>query len=388
MPKQSNNDVSVTLFYATNRGHTGPNRFQPTGYGAGFSSDGQENLRFGKVTIKADQSQIEEYVTKDAEDNHWNGEALSGYFTDCAKKKSAVIKAYKEKIVSKKNEDEVLVHDEPVLGSKKFFMDLQAKMSKKQGKSSDVMIFIHGYNVSWEAAVGSAMALNWMQNNILKRSSCHVEVVLFSWPSNGSMLPYFAYSSDRSDARGSGKAFGRGMLKLRDFLHLLRDDCGRNLHLLCHSMGNYVLEQALRRLSSHHKRDHWPRMFDQVFLCAPDVNEDTLEDDKPLGNLHKLANSVSVYFNKGDIAMKISDRTKGNPDRLGSHGAARPNRLHHKIQQVDCAPVAQGLVEHSYYLWGPVVSDIRQSMEGMEPDSDKRNRKASRKYNNTWKIKD
>ena len=385
MSPASSNHVTLTLFYATNRGHIGKDRFKPDSYGSNFSGDGQENLRFGKVTVNASRRLINKYLRKDADRQLHNGEALTKYFTKCAKDKSTRINAFKESAIEKGGGDDTpKLKENPVYGSVKFFEELQAKMMKKRGASSDVLIFIHGYNVSWHEAVGTALALNWMQNNTLDDTQCEVEVVLFSWPSDGSMMPFFAYSSDREDARGSGKSFGRGMLKLRDHLHKIKEGCGRNLHVLCHSMGNYVLEQSLSRLGTFENRQRWPRMFDQVFLCSADVNEDTLEDGKPLGDLHKLGNNVSVYFNRGDKALIISDITKGQPDRLGNSGAARPNRLHHKVQQVDCAPVAEGIIEHAYYLWGPVSRDIRQSIEGFGAADERRSRTVSRKYSNTW----
>ena len=45
--------MKTTVFYATNRAHEGPQRFQPLRYGTRFSSDGMENLRFGRVTFTA-----------------------------------------------------------------------------------------------------------------------------------------------------------------------------------------------------------------------------------------------------------------------------------------------------------------------------------------------
>ena len=40
---------TLTLYYGTNRGHLGSQRFSPTGYGPKFSGDGAENLRFGNL---------------------------------------------------------------------------------------------------------------------------------------------------------------------------------------------------------------------------------------------------------------------------------------------------------------------------------------------------
>ena len=145
-------------------------------------------------------------------------------------------------------------------------------------KSSDVMIYMHGYNVDWYAALGGAIAMEQMLNRGKKPSEKKITVVLFSWPSNGSMMPFAAYKSDRTDARDSGKAIGRALLKLNDFLGTLRIDaknkkeelCLQDLHLCCHSMGNYVLQKGLEnKLIGYSNGSILPRMFKHIFLCAP-----------------------------------------------------------------------------------------------------------------------
>lgn len=198
-------------------------------------------------------------------------------------------------------------------------------------------------------------------------------VVLFTWPSDGTALPFVSYKSDRSEAKGSGYAFARGLLKLRDFLAIQADraggkPCPQDLHLLCHSMGNYVLQNALERIRQFTPGTALPRLFQQIFLCAPDVDADALEPGHPMGDLHELARAVTVYHNTGDVALHVSDYTKGNPDRLGSFGAARAALLPDKVQQVDCSKIVGGLVEHSYYLAGRVGDDILRSVDDVPPD--------------------
>ena len=82
-----------------------------------------------------------------------------------------------------------------------------------------------------------------------------------------------------------------------------------------------------------------------------------------------------MYHNRGDVALVVSDFTKGNPDRLGSNGPARPNLVHNKVHKIDCTPIVSGLVEHSYYLVGTVNPDIRMSIDGVAHDDQKRRRK-------------
>jgi esterase/lipase superfamily enzyme len=223
----------------------------------------------------------------------------------------------------------------------------------------------------------------------------NVVVVLFSWPSDGMALPWVSYKSDRSEAAGSGAAVGRAFLKARDFLADLRDRakqggrelCGQDIHLLCHSMGNYLLQNALTRLYDFTPGDALPRLFEHVFLCAPDVDDTVLEPGQPLGRLNQIARHVTIYHNRQDTALVVSDYTKGNPERLGGAGAAHPALLHNKVHQVDCTPVVHGVVEHSYYLAGNVNADIRASIDGRAQDDAERMREPSDALSNVWVMR-
>lgn len=386
---------NISIYYATNRAHTGP-RWSPTGYGRGFSSDGMENLRFGKVTVKTDPVKVRKYLGKSVGFGKGDGSGLSGYFKKlCKTGRTRKIRAFEERIDHTIPEGE---QDAKAFGSKAMFAELQAIMLK----SSDVLIYIHGFNVSWNDAVGSALALQEQLNHQRPDrnvgGSLGTSVVLYSWPSDGSAMPFAAYKSDRSDAVSSGKAVGRGFLKLRDFLASLRSIsgdcatdvqlCGRDMHLLCHSMGNYVLQNALERLADFSAGSRMPRLFNQVFLCSPDVDDDVLEPGGEMGRLHEIGASVSVYFNTGDLALGGSDVTKGNPDRLGSAGAARPAMVHAKVHQIDCSKIVGGFMEHSYYMDGVVNDDIQMTLAGLaQSDAAREQRERDPIANNTWVMR-
>lgn len=374
------------LYYATNRKHQG-SRWQPDGYGKKFSDDGMENLRFGVVTLNADDKTVNKYLSTPLKDcGVGDGEKLAGYLAGCAKK--AKINAYEESLKSDIAEQ---AQDEVKLGSKAMFADVMSDMENH----SDILVYIHGFNVSWCDAVGSALALQLMLQQAPNRDAKQqVQVVLFSWPSDGMALPWVAYKSDRSEAEGSGAAVGRGFLKLRDFLADLRDRakkggktlCGQDIHLLCHSMGNYMLQSALARVTDFTPGNRLPRIFEQVFLCAADVDDNALEAGQALEKVDQIARNVSIYHNKEDTAMVISDYTKGNPERLGGSGAAHPALLHNKVQQIDCTPIVHGIVEHSYYLSGKVIADIRASIDGWEQSDVRRERQRSATLDNVWTL--
>jgi esterase/lipase superfamily enzyme len=375
---------NLTLYYATNRHHEGPDPLHPTSYGTKFSDDGMENLRFGKVVVSADETKIAAFMGSDSGFGKGQGDKLSDYLAERAK--SALIEAFAEKL-DKQTAD---IHQEnAVLGSKALFSDIKLAMEK----NTDVLIYIHGFNVDWSGAVGAALALQEMLNNSpVKDPAQNVLVVLFTWPSDGLALPFVSYKSDRTEAQGSGYAFGRGILKVRDFLTTLKRDgqanCNQDIHLLCHSMGNFVLQNTLERIDQFTPGPALPRIFEHIFLCAPDVDDNALESGQPMERLHEMARSVNVYYNRGDVAMYISDYTKGNPERLGTNGAARPSLLHNKVSQIDCSPVVKGVVEHSYYLCGNVNADIRASIDGVPTDDQqKRKRVRSDTLQNVWSMK-
>lgn len=377
-------NVTLNLFFATNRKHQGGNRWRPEGYGQSFSSDGLENLRFGRVRLTADQARIAQHLgASNGRMGVGRGEKLSKYLTGCVEE-TAVIEAYRETLKPGVSDQ---AQPSAKLGSRALFEDLRQRMLK----GASVLVYIHGFNVEWAEAVGAALALQATLNRQDgARPAQEVVVMLFTWPSDGQALPYVSYKSDRTDAKASGYAIARGFLKLRDFLAELKrtdaEQCRQPVHLLCHSMGNYVLQNALGRMDRYTPGNALPRLFEQIFLCAPDVDENALEPDGALGRLHELAREVTLYYNRGDAAMYVSDFTKGNPERLGTNGASRPALAHNKVQQVDCSEVVHGLVEHSYYLDGWCNLDIRHGIEGLAAGDPARHRSLKGELSNVWKI--
>lgn len=374
-----------TLYYATNRKHEG-NRWKPDGYGTKFSDDGLENLRFGKLTVSVDEIRSMKYARSEmGKIGTGNGEGMSEYFTDLARQ--ADIMAFEESIDPK-----IADTAQPAkLGSAAMFNEMKSIMMN----ATDVLVYIHGFNVSWHSAVGSALGLQEMlRQNSVADPRQKIAVVLFTWPSDGMALPFVSYKSDRTEGKASGYAFARGILKLRDFLAQLKrtlpaeELCRQNIHLLCHSMGNYVLQNSLRRLYDFTPGSVMPRIFEHIFMCSPDVDDDVFEAGKPMSQLHEITSHITVYYNREDKALHISDYTKGNPDRLGTNGASHPQLLHNKIHEVDCTPVvSKGFTEHSYYLSGTVCSDIRKSIDETPQELDRPWRQATQQAN-VWVMKE
>lgn len=322
----------VRVYFATNRNELPDNK--KLVFGPRFNPDGVAALRFGHVDFPDGVETLQGgsvYVYPDVK-----GE------TDIAK-----------------------------TGGGQFLDDLRKAMLDGR----DTLVFVHGFNVSFDGALeaGARLARDVRIRAGATDDGRPVNVVVFSWPSDGEAVPYMSYYSDREDARASGPALARAYLKLRDFLEQLRrqDRCERSIHLLAHSMGAYVLRQGLQALIAK-DADGLGRLFDQILLAAPDEDDDAFELDSKLKPLPRIGRQVTVYFNPSDRALLVSDKTKGNPDRLGSDGPRLIDMLPKKVVLVDCRNVAgdaDALVQHSYYTRSRAMAfDISAVLAGMDAE--------------------
>ena len=122
----------------------------------------------------------------------------------------------------------------PILGSDKLFQQLLAILSNNT--PTDILFYIHGYDTTFKEGLSYAAQL---QHNInaVRADLTHtppansalqlprVQVVIFSWPSEGRLTPWISYFDDRSEAELAQQPLARAIGKLKsklDELHLER----------------------------------------------------------------------------------------------------------------------------------------------------------------------
>lgn len=255
--------------------------------------------------------------------------------------------------------------DNPNEGSRALFAQLRQQMS---AQSKDALIFIHGFNVTFTAAVESAATIKTRYAQ-LSAGSYDPNIFVFSWPSNGRL---FEYKDDRHDAKTSGYAFARGLEKLTSFLRNAEngEPCQQRVNLIAHSMGNYVLRHALQETQKIGESRMLPRLFDSIILAAADEDNDAFDHDYKLARLPELGKQVVIYYNIEDQALTISDFTKGNPDRLGQSGPRNPHQVPYKVVIVDVSNLVATFNEHSYHVDNDdVVRDIVGVLQGQDPET-------------------
>lgn len=262
-----------------------------------------------------------------------------------------------------------------IRGSDTIFDALRDRL---RATGADLLILLHGFGCSFQDSLERAAQLR----EVYGTPSRPIEVAVFAWPTDGrtllsagSEMFQLAYFSDRTDAEASREAIARSLRRIVDYFRSLPPElgCGQKMHLMAHSMGNYVLRHAVQSFARDYKPGGMPRVFENIFLMAADEDDDAFEFAHKFARLPELATAVHVYFAANDTALRISDITKSNPDRLGQAGPRTLTDLPRKVVLVDCAAVSDiaGLTDanHQYYRSRrEVVEDVQAVLARVAPD--------------------
>jgi esterase/lipase superfamily enzyme len=329
--------MTITVYYATNRNETGT-AARP-GFGPNFHAKGPSYLRFGLAEVTPPATPDRDYKVARIQ---MEPERIPGVTASSRAKE--------------------------VLGSRKIFDELRLKM---KADKSDLVLLIHGYAADFNTAIERAAQLKVEY----AQAGRPLEVAVFSWPADGTTVPFISYQRDRDDAKLSGPAIARALLKLLDYFKELdrAEYCFHDLHLVAHSMGNYALRHTLQAMLTQYPGKTLPRIIKNIFLMAADEDNDTFEFDHKMARLPELTEALHVYYAASDGALHISDVTKGQPDRLGSTGPRKLSDLPHKVVLIDCNNVhhTSPLTDagHQYYRKRlEVLADVRQVLAGISPD--------------------
>ena len=170
--------------------------------------------------------------------------------------------------------------------------------ARQAGDEPAALVFLHGYNVSFEDAAIRAAQIGYD----LKVPG---PVAFFSWPSRGNPA---AYPADEATIEASEQP-------IADFLVEFAQNCkaggkAPKLHLIAHSMGNRGFLRALQRIAASAElrgKVH----FNQIILAAPDVDRDLFLSLAALYRAH--ADGVTLYASSADLAVHLSAKLHDAP---------------------------------------------------------------------------
>lgn len=220
------------------------------------------------------------------------------------------------------------------------------KQRVSQSPDKDAFVFVHGYNVTFEAAAQRTAQMAYD----LKFPGAPI---FYSWPSQGNLLDY---TVDETNVAWT-------VPHLKDFLLTVAQRSGaRAVHLIAHSMGNRALTSALQTLSYEQKGG--VPLFHEVILTAPDIDADVFRRDIAPA-IVKTASRVTLYASSNDEALAMSEKMHGYP-RAGDSGAQLV--VIPGIDTIDVSSVDTSLLGHSYYgSNGTVLADLLDLLNGSKP---------------------
>jgi esterase/lipase superfamily enzyme len=195
--------------------------------------------------------------------------------------------------------------------------------------SKSVLLFVHGYNVSFrDAALRSAQLAHDLSFPGIS--------LFFSWPSAGSFL---RYSHDEEKADLSEDAFDA----LVDVLESLGPI---DVYLVAHSMGNRIVTNVLARRAEKNKPTN---NVHDLLLAAPDINEERFLEKIVPWIKRNGSTRRTIYTSDNDVAL-VASKVMHDFRRLGEGGDGV--FVHPDFDTVDASGVAPRLraFGHAYVV--------------------------------------
>ncbi len=198
--------------------------------------------------------------------------------------------------------NDIALAGERELDDDEFPAELASHISGRIGVNRDVLVFVHGFNTSFDEARLRA-------TQIAADAHFGGAMVLFTWPSKSDV---FGYVSDKDSATASRDA-------LQELLHDLGQAPGvGKVHVLAHSMGGWLSMEALRASAIAGDRTLSGHLGD-VILASPDIDMTVFASQ--MARIRPA--DVTVFATPNDRALSLSSFIASSRQRVGAIDASK-----------------------------------------------------------------
>lgn len=187
-----------------------------------------------------------------------------------------------------------------VLASEAEFVSTVRRNMAERGDR--VLVFVHGYNTGFDDGV-------YRLTQIVHDSQYSGTAVLFSWASANSTIDYI-YDKDSSTVARDA---------LENTLRLVAKSGARRIDIIAHSMGSWLLMEAMRQLAITGNRDLDGKLGD-VVLASPDIDVDIFKSQ--MSRYGQPDRPFFVLLSGDDQALRLSGLIAGRRPRVGDYSDA------------------------------------------------------------------
>jgi esterase/lipase superfamily enzyme len=208
-------------------------------------------------------------------------------------------------------------------------LEKDAFLDEIKAANSDVVLFVHGFNYSFDESLGITLRL-------VQRTGVQAIPVAYSWPS---LAKISAYGADYDRNEWS-------IEHLREFIQDLVQALpqGAVLHIVAHSMGNRAVLWALARLNLPQQR------LGQLIMIAPDVDTEIFED---LVSRSGPFLRKTLYASKHDLALQAAGWLRAGTPRAGD--ARKQFVVIKEMDTIDASTLKAGMSGHSVYDYSQLM---------------------------------
>ena len=246
------------------------------------------------------------------------------------------------------------MHCIEILDEQQLLRRANRRFEASQNYRNQALVFVHGYNVSFDSAVRRAA-------QIAHDLEFDGSTFVFSWPARGRLLGYLT-DQDTVDVASD---------HLREFLEkILGVSNAEKVHFIAHSMGNLVLLRALKELSTNPSASI---TIGEVVNAAPDVDPEVFR--RHVETIKTRGGNFTLYTSQSDLALRLSSALRILP-RAGYFSdkpliAASFDTL--DVTQHDRSWFNLFALNHDIYASDAIlVGDMRRLITNSERPPDKR----------------
>jgi esterase/lipase superfamily enzyme len=176
------------------------------------------------------------------------------------------------------------------------------------GSRKQVLLFVHGYNSSFDWSVRKTAQLAADLQMIACDGSARGVPVAYSWPSQASLIGYLA---DEENAEWTQQR----MVPFLEALAAVTREEGAELQIVAHSMGSRVVVRSLAQIAGTGGGRTGVPLAANVILLAPDISRPLF--DQYFARFVGAIGHLTIYVSSKDHALAVSGLIHRTHTRLG-----------------------------------------------------------------------